>query len=177
MHPLGPTPTPATPRPHPGAGLFWLHRIALVLLALVLAFALTSLAQSQTRGVNAQGRPFVSGGVGFEALQALHARRDAYSFWVVTAAKRSGAYLADVRIKINDAENRLVFDSALDGPWLFIDLALGRYSVEASFQGQTQRAVTTIHPGDHHQVLFYFDAPGEVDPDRDSPFNRNPFGK
>jgi hypothetical protein len=154
-----------------------LRRILAGVLAVVLGLALTGVAFALTRSTSAQGRPLVSGGVSYEELQALHARRDDYSFWVVTAAKRSGAYLADVRLKIVDSDKRTVFEGLLDGPWLFIDLTLGRYSIEATFNGQTQRTVTNVHPGDHHQAFFYFDVPDEVSPEWQSPFERNPFGK
>jgi hypothetical protein len=154
-----------------------LRRIVAWVLVVVLGLTLTSLAFGATRGSSAQGRALVSGGVSFEELQALHARRDEYNLWLVTAAKRSGAYLADVRVKISDTERRTVFEGLLDGPWLFIDLAVGRYTVEAGFNGETQRKMTTIHPGDHHQVFFYFDVPDEVSPERQSPFERNPYGK
>jgi len=153
------------------------RRIVTWVVLVVLGLTLTSVAFAVTRATSAQGRPLVSGGVSFEELQALHVRRDDYSLWLVTAAKRSGAYLADVRVKIVDSERRAVFDGLLDGPWLFIDLTLGRYSIEASFNGETQRTVTNIHPGDHHQAFFYFDVPDEVSPEWQSPFERNPFGK
>lgn len=152
-------------------------RILAWIVGVVLGLTLASVAFAATRGSSAQGRPFVSGGVSFEELQALHTRRDDYSFWVVTAAKRSGAHLADVQLKIVDSDKRTVFEGLLDGPWLFIDLSLGRYSVEATFDGQTQRKVATIHPGDHHQAFFYFDVPDEVSPERQNPFERNPYGK
>jgi hypothetical protein len=104
----------------------WLHRLLPWLALALLAFALTSVAAT-TRGSSAQGRALVSGGVSFEALQALHARRDEFSLWLLTAAKRSGAYLADVPVHISAVEQRMVFDASLDGPWLFVDRALGRY--------------------------------------------------
>jgi hypothetical protein len=128
-------------------------------------------------GNTPQGRAFTQGGASIEELNALHNRRDAFSLWVITAAKRSGAYLADVQLRITDAERRTVFDGRLEGPWLFVDLALGRYTIEARFNGEVQQRVTTIHPGDHHQAFFYFDVPDEVSPDPQQAFTRNPYGK
>jgi hypothetical protein len=154
-----------------------LRRIVGWLAVLLLGFALATAALAATRGTSAQGRPVVSGGASYEELQALHAKRDDYNLWLVTAAKRSGAYLADVRVRITDAERRTVFDGLLDGPWLFIDLALGRYGIEASFNGETQQRFTTIHPGDHHQAFFYFDVPDEVSPEQPRPLEGSPFGK
>ena len=157
-----------------------MHRIRLGLarsIVVMTGVAVTSVALGAIRSTSAQGRPVVSGGIGYAERQALHAHRDDYSLWMVTAAKRSGAYLSDVSAKITDAEQRTVFEGPLDGPWLFIDLALGRYTVEATFNGETQRRVTTIHRGDHHQVFFYFDVPDEVSPEAQSPLGGNPYGQ
>jgi len=50
-------------------------------------------------------------------------------------------------------------DRRLDGPWLFMDLPLGRYEVEAQFGDVVQRPEVTVHAGDHHKLVFYFDVP------------------
>lgn len=151
------------------------RRVVAWLVLVVIGVAATSVALAATRATTSQGRALVSGGVGFAERQALHARRDDFSLWLVTAATRTGAFLSDVRVKISDAEQRTVYEGRLDGPWLFIDLALGRYTIEASFNGQTQRRVTTIHPGDKHQAFFYFDVPAEVSPERPGPVAGNPY--
>lgn len=120
-----------------------------------------------TEGRIATGGTYVSGGIALEERAALDARRSGFSLWVVTAAKNTGSYLADVRVKVVDEAGRTLLDTTLDGPWLLIDLKRGRYAVEVSFRGQTRRKTTTIHEGDHHEMLFYFDlevetlAPGE----------------
>jgi hypothetical protein len=133
-------------------------------------------ASALTSGTTLQGRAFVSGGISAEELVQLHDKRNNFSLRVVTAAKRSGAHMADVRLRITDADNRTVFEGQLDGPWLFIDLPLGRYRLQASLNGETQQRFTTIHPADHHQVFFYFDVPDELSPDPQRPFLRNPYG-
>jgi hypothetical protein len=120
------------------------------------------LASAMTRATTAGGQPYVSGGVGQGELRTLEAERDRYSLWAITAARHSGAYLADVRVRIVDVENGTVFDGRLDGPWLLIDLPRGRYSVEATYKDQTHRKTTSISAGDHRQMVFYFDAPGDV---------------
>jgi hypothetical protein len=134
----------------------------------VMAFgSLVSLAGNAAaaeEGVTAQGSRFVSGGVSTEEQAALHTQREQFSLWVVTAARRSGAYLAKARVKVLDAQRNAVFDGELDGPWLLIDLPAGRYLVEAQVNGQTQQRVTTIHPGDHHQAILYFDVDADVLP-------------
>jgi hypothetical protein len=137
--------------------------------------SLAATAWSMQSGSTPQGLPYVSGGVSHEELTALHARREGYSLWVITAALRTGAYLADVHVSIRDAGKRLVFDGVLDGPWLFIDLPLGRYDIEASFNAEVQKRTTTIHRGDHHQAFFYFNTGDAVSAEQVPPFERNPF--
>lgn len=152
-----------------------LQRCARTALALGLAAGAAAALALQT-GKTAQGFDYASGGVSHEELRALHDRREAYSLWVITAAAKSGAYLAAVRVTVRDSAQRVVFDGPLDGPWLFIDLPLGRYQVEAALNGKPQRRTTTIHPGDHHQLLFYFDTGDEVGEEYRAPFDRNPYG-
>jgi hypothetical protein len=142
----------------------------------VAALALTGLAWSVETGSTAQGRPYVSGGVSNEELQDLHAAREKFSLWVITAARRSGAYLSDVQVNVKDAKRRIVFDGRLDGPWLFVDLPLGRYDIEATFEAETQKKTTTIHAGDHHQALFYFNVAAEVSPEGEKPVPANVYG-
>lgn len=54
-----------------------------------------------------------------------------------------------------------LFEGLHDGPWLLIELALGRYEIGASWHGQVVRGTTTIHRGDHHQIATCFGADGE----------------
>jgi hypothetical protein len=144
--------------------------------ALVLACAAMTLpATASESGKTKQGRPFVTGGVSIEELTSLYGKRDAYTLWVVTAARRSGAHLSDVAVRIADANKNTVYEGRLAGPWLFVDLPLGRYEIEARFDGETQKHITTIHTGDLHQSLFYFDVKAEVSPDWQSPFPRGAY--
>jgi hypothetical protein len=144
--------------------------------ALALALTASSAAALAIQaGKTPQGAAYISGGVSYEELRALHEKRDAYSLWVVTAVSKSGAHLANVLVTVRDSANNVVFNRRLDGPWLFIDLPLGRYQVEAAMNGTAQQRTTTIHAGDHHQVFFYFDTGDEVSTER-QPLERNPYG-
>lgn len=137
--------------------------------------ALAASAWSMQSGATPQGMRYASGGVSHEELTALHAQKDGYSLWVITAALRTGAHLADVRVAIRDDKKQLVFDRRLDGPWLLIELPLGRYEVEASLGNEVQKRATTIHRGDHHQAFFYFNTGDTVSPEQTPPFERSPY--
>jgi hypothetical protein len=143
---------------------------------MICALCFAAGVQAAQVGTTVHGSSYVSGGVSDGEQALLYAQRQHFSLWVITAAKKSGAYLADARIKVTDLQRRVVFDAPLDGPWLFIDLPLGRYVIEAHLNGQTQQHVTTIHAGDHHQAFFYFDVDADVLPDPATPSPRSPFG-
>lgn len=122
-----------------------------------------------TRGNTAAGHAFVSGGVGGEESRQLQAERTRYSLSVLTAAKPSGAYLSDVHLRIRDAAQNTVFDQALDGPRLMIDLPRGQYEIEARFNSQSQRQVTTIAPHGQQQLVFRFASETETNPPASAP--------
>jgi hypothetical protein len=122
----------------------------------LLALAVAGSANATQSGMTPSGRSYLSGGVSDEERESLQAQQARYNLWIVTALRQSGEYLSAVRLKITDPNLNVVFDAALDGPWLLIDLPLGKYSIEAQLDGQSQQRQTTIHPGDHHQAIFYF---------------------
>jgi len=134
------------------------------------------------RGLSPAGVPYASGGVSHSELQELHAQRQDFSFWLTTAAMKSGAHLADVAVRITPLRSSgPVLEHTMAGPWLFAALAPGRYQVEASFRPepgramQVRRGVTTIHPGDHHQMVLYFDTGDEVGAENQPAVPGNPY--
>jgi len=133
-------------------------------LAWLLAFAsLLPPAGAMERGTTDQGRPFVSGGVGGDEMDALNNERSQYSLAILTAAKGSGAFLGDVHIRITDGQSNRVLDTVMDGPWLLVDLPAGRYQVEADLDGRPQKNFVTVRSGDHRQTVFYFDTHDKVE--------------
>jgi len=133
-------------------------------------------------GVSPAGVAYASGGVSHSELQDLHAKRQDYSFWLTTAALKSGAHLADVAVRVTPLRGgKPVLEHTMAGPWLFAALQPGRYQVEASYRPdpsralQVRRGVTTIHPGDHHQMVLYFDTGDEVGTENQPALPGNPY--
>lgn len=147
-----------------------MNPIRCTMLAAALAVALS--AGATVRGTTPEGIAYASGGVGEAEKSELKATRAAYSFWLTTAALRSGAHLDGARVRIRDLDRQaLVLEHVMDGPWLFVALPVGRYEVEAILQMEApsrvliERGTTAIHAGDHHQMLLYF-ALGDATGDR-----------
>lgn len=133
-------------------------------LVLILSPWVAGEALAMTEGKTAQNQPYVSGGVALGEQESIIKRRPEFSLWVVTAAKKTGSYLADARVKITDAAGRIVLDTKLDGPWLLVKLDSGRYKVDASFGQQIQQKTIALRMDDHRETIFYFDVEAEALP-------------
>lgn len=121
------------------------------------------------RGLTADGWPYVAGGFGLEEREELAQLRRDFRLRVMTAARGSGAYVSGVRLRIADASGRGVFDRAVDGPWLLIDLPPGRYSLRASLQAETAEQQVTLDAAGRRDVHFYFTVAAEVLPRDERP--------
>lgn len=119
-------------------------------------------AMASERGVTVDGRAYLSGGIGLEERTELQAARNDFSLRIVVAARGSGAFLSDVPIRIDDAGGRRVLDIKTAGPVLLVDLAPGRYRVEALANGETKHARTVVGRQAGREIYFYFDLPVEV---------------
>lgn len=133
---------------------------------IAVALCASGLAQAETAGETAQNRRFVSGGVSIEEAQALERQRNDYRLWLVTAARGTGAWLADAHAVLRDADGSVVLDTILQGPYLLVDLAPGRYTIEATVKGQKRTETVTVGSSGHRQLVMYFDQEVEVSPDR-----------
>ena len=149
--------------------------LASLALGALLVTAFNAGAGATTRGKTQNGLDYATGGVTVAELRSLAADRDKYGLWVTTAAKGSGAFLSDVRLRITDATKAVVLDTTMTGPWLFVDLAPGRYTIEATMDGQEQTRKTQVEPGAHHQAILYFESPAQVSPDWVNPFKHSPY--
>ena len=135
--------------------------------ALVAALVLAGAGASAALWDHAVGGiPFVEGGIGRDDVLLMDAQRSAYALALRTAALRSGAYLADVHLRITDAAGVLVFERTLQGPWLLIDLPPGRYEIVGVHEGVVARQEVLVPAHGHREAVMYFPVPGEMAPHR-----------
>ena len=134
-----------------------MHKLMTTVSISLLAALLAGPAMALTQGKTAQGEPYITGGVGAAELETLEKGRKGFSLRVLTAAKGSGAYLADALVKITDASGKTVLDTKADGPWVYVNLKLGDYKVTVTYKGKAQQQATKIHAGDNHEIFFYFE--------------------
>jgi hypothetical protein len=144
-------------------------------LVLLVSVAMAALAQSAIdRGQTSRGEPWLMGGVGQDAVAALRLARGGYSLSVQTAARRTGAFLADVHLRIEDAQGQSVFDQDLSGPWLLVKLQPGPYTLQASRHGQLQAVHVDVPAQGLREQMFYFDTTGEAPDPMADPTERPP---
>jgi hypothetical protein len=136
-------------------------RIALAFIAALAAFP----AASMTDGRTAQDRPSVSGGITPDEVADLRTKQPFYNLSVLTAARGSGAYLASVKVRIVDAQTTPVLETVMDGPYLLVDLAPGKYQLELVNEGETQKRTLTMQEGRPQRLVVYFNSDAEVSPD------------
>lgn len=90
--------------------------------------------------VQAAEIPILSTGVS-EEERGPHSE---YSLKLVFFQQDSG-YIANVQVHIYDQANQLILDTLSKGPWLFVELDPGSYSVKAKRQnGEEQGAKFTL---------------------------------
>lgn len=115
-------------------------------------------AAAVVEGHTAQDRRYVAGGIGLD--ESEHMKAAAHGFpLAITVASKSGAYLADSRIRIEDARGTAVLDTKLEGPYLLVDLAPGMYKVEATLQGKRQTRSVDIAAKVPARIVFSFEVP------------------
>ncbi|HTN50437.1 MAG TPA: carboxypeptidase-like regulatory domain-containing protein [Burkholderiaceae bacterium] len=117
-----------------------------------------ALAQNLNEGRTAQDRPFIAGGIGLEESEPLKSMAHGFSLTVVIAAT-TGAYLADTHVRVLDARGQSVLDTQLYGPYLLVQLAPGRYDVEATHRGMLQQRRLNIDSNSRARVVFTYDVP------------------
>jgi len=156
LAPVGAPQAPTAPGParDRGAG----RRGARITLAWIgLALCAAAPTQALQRGTTDLGRAYISGGVGAAEQETLRTEGKGYGLAILTAARGSGDFLADVHVHITDAQSRTVLDTVMDGPWLLVDLPAGRYAVEATRNGRVQQHTVEFLANGRVETVFYFD--------------------
>jgi len=88
-------------------------------------------------GKSTQGFSYLSGGVSSDERDAMEERGKTYNLKLVFAEK-SGAYLADVKLVIADAQGKEIISITTNGPWFYAQLPSANYSIAATLNGQTK---------------------------------------
>lgn len=111
------------------------NKLAAGLLALC---AGTALAQSAP--------PYMNGGIGEGEQDKIKASAEHYSLHLLFS-QGDGEYISDVKLEIADARGAPVFVLPSAGPLTNVQLAPGRYQVNATYKGETKRQQVSVMAG------------------------------
>ena len=104
--------------------------------------------------------PYLSGGIGDD--DPLLALTGDYNLQLVFATQGSGEYLADVKVSVVDARDRLVLETVSPGPLFYVSLPSGTYRVTAEFGSKPLLKSVAVNDRRRQSVHFYWpgsDAP------------------
>jgi hypothetical protein len=99
---------------------------------------------------------YLSGGVGQNEADAIKHVAGYYPLELEFLLKASpkDEYLSGVKVRIRDANQKLVLNVTAEGPFLLANLPAGKYTVSAERNGQVEmRAVNVVH--DRHQHIVF----------------------
>jgi hypothetical protein len=108
------------------------------------------------------GIRYVSGGIGVSERTDLQTLSSQFNLHLMFATQGSGQYLSAVQVAILDANQSPVLSAESDGPWFYVQLLPGDYSVEVTPTGhrgedQTQRKTVHLNGASKSKMDFYWE--------------------
>lgn len=116
-------------------------------------------ANAQDSGLEPQRQgsvTWISGGIGQDELEALHAAQSGYNLRLLFALQGSGEYLANVAVRVVNGHGDTLLDANSRGPFLYAKLPAGTYKVTASSEGRAQtRSISVPATGAAAQSFYW----------------------
>lgn len=115
----------------------------------LLGLVLVSSAQSGESGIRKgerNGISFMTGGVSKGERAEMEARSEGYNL-KVDLVTYQGTYLAGLPISIEDSQGKQVLEVETNGPWLYVQLPAGRYTVQATHDGSLKKRTARVDEG------------------------------
>ncbi|EXJ16750.1 carboxypeptidase-like regulatory domain-containing protein [Imhoffiella purpurea] len=115
-----------------------------------------SVPAAPEEGEVAGGVPYVSGGIGASGREEMREIRSKFNLRLLFAVQGSGEYLADVKVRIEDAAGPTLLTAVSQGPWFYASLAPGNYRLTVENDGNVQtRDVTVPSTGATDQSFYW----------------------
>lgn len=114
--------------------------------------AVSSLPEAQSQN----GVTYLSGGVGEDEAKALESAARQYSLMLTFATRKTGEYLADVKVNIADRKGQSILDAVADGPMLLVKLHPGEYHVSAVSNDHTVNKTIRVANGHTTRITMHW---------------------
>lgn len=96
------------------------------------AQGIAGVAGATPQPVTYRGNAIMSGGVGEDEREAMRQEIAPFNLWLMFVEQGTGNYSAGVKVTLTDANASPVVDAVSDGPWLFVHVPPGRYTVRTA---------------------------------------------
>lgn len=105
---------------------------------------------------NYRGIRYASGGIGESERAELNSLSNQFNLRLLFAMQGSGDYLSDIRVDALDSHGGVILSAKSNGPWFFVQLPPGTYTIEVSIPDQLQRQTVRIEGARQSQLNFYW---------------------
>ena len=123
--------------------------------------AVSMAAETGLPAVQRQGEiSYVTGGIGLDEAKAFRAAAAQYNLRLTFAAV-SGAYIANAKVVLRDAQGRSVAEASSDGPYLYFKVPAGKYSVTAEVGGEALTRTAQVREQPGSEIVFRWKTPAE----------------
>ncbi|SIO72747.1 hypothetical protein SAMN05444172_9230 [Burkholderia sp. GAS332] len=99
---------------------------------------------------------YLTGGIGSDQSSAIKSVMNKYPLVLEFVGKTDAGndYLADVPVTISDSHGKDLLSTKSDGPFMLVSLPHGRYSVTATYNGNTRHREVNITGTMHAHEIF-----------------------
>ena len=103
------------------------------------------------------GLSYVSGGIGDEERRAIETMSNRFNL-KLTMALKTGDFVGDTRVRIQDSQSQTLLDTVADGPLFLAQLKPGTYTITCSLNGKELKETAHIASGKQEQLVFTWTA-------------------
>ena len=118
-----------------------------------------------------QKAKYLNGGVGDSQTKAMKAEAGNWSLRIVFSQLKANEYISDVKLSITDAAGTPYLSLDTAGPLTYVALPPGKYSVTATYAGQSEKRQITIDGKKSRDLNFHWKGTVKSDP-----FDGKPLG-
>ena len=107
---------------------------------------------------HSNGISYISGGVGEEEAVAILAEAKQWPVLLELSQIENGrgVWIFGANIKVSNAKKQVVFNALADGPYMLINLEPGDYTIEASYQGVSQKRALSIKANTSQKISLFW---------------------
>lgn len=136
---------------------FIITLIGVFMAVLSTGYSLASNGATYVLEGNTHGLKYATGGVGFGERARLQTMAKDYNLRLIFA-ENTGAYLANINVKIQDNKGKNLMDTTANGPWFFVKVPQGQYTVIVSHLGKKETKKVAVRNGGSRVITFHWKA-------------------